>query len=102
MENGILDWLVEQKKKGVIRNLGFSFHGDVKVFDMAMKWHDEGRYHFDFAQIQMNYVDWLHAKEQNSRNVNAEYLYTELNKRGIPAVIMEPSSKSCHRSFQEP
>lgn len=90
MENGILDWLVEQKKKGVIRNLGFSYHGDVQVFDMLMKWHDEGRYHFDFAQIQMNYVDWLHAKEQNARNVNAEYLYTELNKRGIPAVIMEP------------
>lgn len=90
MENGLLDWLVEQKQKGAIRNLGFSFHGDVSVFDTMMKWHDEGRYHWDFVQIQMNYVDWLHGSEQNKRNINAEYLYNELNNRGIPAVIMEP------------
>ncbi|MDE7357642.1 MAG: 4Fe-4S dicluster domain-containing protein, partial [Bacteroidales bacterium] len=31
-----------------------------------------------------------HAKEINPRNTNAEYLYGELEKRGIPAVIMEP------------
>lgn len=42
---------------------------------------------WDFVQIQMNYVDWRHA---SGRNVNAEYLYGELAKRGIPAVIMEP------------
>ncbi|MBP5715556.1 MAG: aldo/keto reductase, partial [Bacteroidales bacterium] len=90
MNNGILDWLVEQKEKGIIRNLGFSFHGDVTVFDTMLKWMDEGKYHWDFVQIQMNYVDWKHAKEQNSRNVNAEYLYGELEKRGIPAIIMEP------------
>ena len=90
MNNGILDWLVEQKEKGLIRNLGFSFHGDVTVFDTMLKWMDEGKYHWDFVQIQMNYVDWKHAKEQNSRNVNAEYLYGELEKRGIPAIIMEP------------
>ena len=40
-----------------------------------------------FVQIQMNYVDWKHA---GGRNVNADYLYGELEKRGIPAVIMEP------------
>ena len=47
MDNGILDWLVEQKEKGRIRNLGFSYHGDVNIFDMLLKWHDEGRYHWD-------------------------------------------------------
>ena len=90
MDNGILDWLVEQKEKGRIRNLGFSYHGDVKIFDMLLKWHDEGRYHWDFVQIQMNYVDWNYAKRINSRNTNASYLYEELHRRGIPAVIMEP------------
>ena len=55
-----------------------------------LKWHDEGRVRWDFVQIQMNYVDWLHAKEINALNTNGEYLYTELEKRGIPAVIMEP------------
>lgn len=49
--------------------------------------HDSGEARWDFVQIQMNYVDWKHASD---RNVNAEYLYGELEKRGIPAVIMEP------------
>jgi hypothetical protein len=90
MDNGILDWLVEQKQLGRIRNLGFSYHGDVEIFDMLLRWHDEGRYHWDFVQIQMNYVDWHYADETNSRNTDASYLYNELNRRGIPVVIMEP------------
>ena len=90
MENGILDWLVEQKEKGVIRNLGFSYHGDIRIFDMLLQWHDEGKYHWDFVQIQLNYLDWNYAKRNNPRNTNASYLYNELAKRGIPGVIMEP------------
>jgi hypothetical protein len=90
MDNGILDWLVEQKEAGRIRNLGFSFHGDPKLFDTMLQWHDEGRYHWDFVQIQMNYVDWNYAHRIEPENVNASYLYNELHKRGIPGVIMEP------------
>ena len=90
MDNGLLDWLVEQKEAGKIRNLGFSYHGDIAVFDNLLAWHDEGDYHWDFVQIELNYLDWKHAKEINERNTNAEYLYAELQKRGIPAVIMEP------------
>ncbi|MBR5038945.1 MAG: aldo/keto reductase [Prevotella sp.] len=90
MDNGVLDWLVEQKKKGRIHNLGFSYHGDVEIFDMLLRWHDEGRYHWDFAQIELNYLDWDWADEINDRNTDASYLYAELEKRGIPAVIMEP------------
>jgi predicted aldo/keto reductase-like oxidoreductase len=82
--NGLLDFLLKEKKSGRIRNLGWSFHGDVKVFDhllaMDVQW--------DFCQIQLNYQDWRHAAAE--RNVNAEYLYGELVKRDIPAVIMEP------------
>ncbi|MCD8289073.1 MAG: aldo/keto reductase [Prevotella sp.] len=90
IDNGLLDWLVEQKAKGVIRNLGFSYHGDVRIFDMLLKWHDEGRYHWDFVQIELNYLDWDYAHEINAANTNASYLYAELEKRNIPAVIMEP------------
>ena len=90
MDNGILDWLVEQKQHGRIRNLGFSYHGDIRVFDMLLRWHDEGRYHWDFVQIELNYLDWNYAKQINPRNTNASYLYAELERRGIPAVIMEP------------
>ena len=90
MDNGILDWLVEQKRKGRIRNLGFSYHGDIKIFDMLLRWHDEGKKHGDFVQIELNYLDWNYADEINQRNTDAVYLYGELEKRGIPAVIMEP------------
>lgn len=88
IDNGVLDYLLKEREAGRIRNLGFSYHGDVKVFDYLLENHD--KYKWDFVQIQLNYVDWEHAKETNPRNTNAEYLYTELAKREIPAVIMEP------------
>ena len=88
VNNGILDFLLKEREAGRIRNLGFSYHGDIKVFDYLLSKHDE--YKWDFVQIQMNYLDWRHAKEINPRNTNAEYLYGELVKRDIPVVIMEP------------
>ena len=88
INNGILDYLMEQRDKGVIRNLGFSYHGDIAVFDHLLANHD--KYKWDFVQIELNYLDWKHAKEIQEENTNAEYLYAELDKRGIPAVIMEP------------
>lgn len=88
VDNGAIDWLVEERKAGRIRNLGFSFHGDVKTWDWMMENH--AKYHWDFAQIQLNYVDWNHAKEVNALNENAAKLYADLDERAIPAVVMEP------------
>ena len=90
VDNGIIPWLMEQKAKGRIRNIGWSFHGDKAAVDWLLDRHDAGEYTWDFAQIQMNYVDWRHAKQVNDRNLDAEYLYGELDKRGIPIVVMEP------------
>lgn len=86
INNGLLDFLLEEREAGHIRNLGFSFHGRKEVFDRFMALHE--KYHWDFVQIEMNYVDWKHAKVPE--NVNADYLYDELTKRNIPATIMEP------------
>ena len=88
--NGMIDWLFEQKKAGRIRRLGWSYHGDPKTVEWLLKAHDEGRYPWDFALIQMNYIDWRHAKQVNDRNLDAEYLYNELTKRGIRVAVMEP------------
>ncbi len=88
INNGILDFLLEEREAGRIRNLGFSYHGDIKVFDYLLSRHDE--YKWDFVQIQLNYMDWKYAKETNPINTNAEYLYQELHKKNIPAIIMEP------------
>ncbi len=88
IDNGVLDFLLQEREAGRIRNLGFSYHGDVAVFDHLLSQHD--KYRWDFVQIQLNYMDWRHAKEINKRNTDAEYLYGELAKRDIPAIIMEP------------
>ncbi len=88
VDNGLMDFLLEERKAGRIRNLGFSFHGYKQVFDEVLAMHD--KYHWDFVQIELNYLDWNFANEINDRNVDASYLYAELQKKGIPAVIMEP------------
>ncbi len=85
IDNGILDFLLAEREAGRIRHLGFSFHGNVEVFDYLLAHHET--YKWDFVQIQMNYLDWRNA---SGRNVQAEYLYNELDRRGIPVVIMEP------------
>lgn len=90
IDNGILDYLKQQKAKGRIRNLGFSYHGDCAIFDRLLKMMDNNEVHWDFVQIQLNYIDWNHAHEINESNTNASYLYEELKRRNIPAVIMEP------------
>ncbi|MBQ9253824.1 MAG: aldo/keto reductase [Bacteroidales bacterium] len=90
-DNGMMEFLVKEREAGRIRNLGFSYHGDVKVFDYFLSQHS--KYHWDFVQIQMNYVDWRHASMKGSREEadgDAEYLYNRLTKLNIPVVIMEP------------
>ena len=88
VDNGIMDFLLEERKAGRIRNLGFSFHGRKEVFDKILAMHSQ--YHWDFIQIELNYLDWHFANEISKENVDACYLYAEVHKRGIPSVIMEP------------
>ncbi len=90
LDNGMLDFLLKEREAGRIRHLGFSYHGDVSVFDYLLDHNNE--YHWDFVQIQMNYLDWRHARGGRRRggDADAEYLYDRLDKEGIQAVIMEP------------
>ena len=69
--------LKRKQKEGKIRNFGFSFHDRPEFLaDFVDK------YEFDFAQIQLNYLDW----EQQE----AKKCYEVLTKRGIPVIVMEP------------
>lgn len=88
IDNGVLDFLIEERKAGRIKNLGFSFHGDIRIFDYLLSRHPQILW--DFVLIQLNYVDWNHAKDTNPYNTNSEYLYNELDKREIPIFVMEP------------
>ncbi|MDR0368464.1 MAG: aldo/keto reductase [Bacteroidales bacterium] len=83
VKNGLLNFLLKEREAGRIRNLGWSFHGVIEGFDYVLNLGEK----WDFCMIQLNYQDWKYA---TGRNVNAEYLYGELVKRDIPAIIMEP------------
>ena len=73
----IYEFLKERQKEGKIRKLGFSFHDEPEVLKTIAEAHE-----WDFAQIQLNYLDWTlyRSKEQ----------YEILTERGIPVVVMEP------------
>ncbi|MBP5338671.1 MAG: aldo/keto reductase [Prevotella sp.] len=90
LDNGILEFLLKEREAGRIKHLGFSYHGDVRDFDWLLDHNDE--YHWDFVQIQMNFLDWRHASLRQGRrhDADAEYLYGKLDKLGIQCVIMEP------------
>ena len=90
LDNGILDFLLKEREAGRIKHLGFSYHGDVRDFDWLLDRQEE--YHWDFCQIQMNFLDWRHASLRGGRRVDAdaEYLYGKCEKQGVQCVIMEP------------
>lgn len=76
---GILDYLLEQKKNGRIRHLGFSCHGEK---DVLKRFLDAYGKHMEFCQIQLNYLDWefQHGREKVEL----------LNEWKIPVWVMEP------------
>ena len=74
---GIRDWNEEKKKSGVIRNIGFSYHGNSENFRALLDAYD-----WDFCQIQYNYLD-EHAQAGRE---GLEYA----GEKGIPVIIMEP------------
>ena len=90
LDNGLLDFLLKEREAGRIKHLGFSYHGDVRPFDWLLDRQDQ--YHWDFVQIQMNFLDWRHASMRGGRRVDAdaEYLYNKCEKAGVQCVIMEP------------
>ena len=102
MDNGLLEFLLKEREAGRIRHLGFSYHGDVSVFDYLLDHQDE--YHWDFVQIQMNYLDWRHASLNKSgwkKDADAEYLYDKLQKTGVQTVVMEPLRGGALASLNE-
>jgi predicted aldo/keto reductase-like oxidoreductase len=76
----IWDFVQEQKKNGLIRHVGFSFHDKAKVLDGILTDHPE----VEFVQLQINYVDW------ESNSVESRKCYEVACKHKKPIIIMEP------------
>ena len=67
---GILDYLLEQKKNGRIRHLGFSAHGS---YDVMKRFLDAYGAHMEFCQIQLNYIDWSFQDAKRKVELLGEY-----------------------------
>ena len=76
---GIVDYLLEQRRLGRIRYLGFSSHGQM---DNLRAFLDLYGKEMAFCQIQLNYLDWTFQK--------AKEKYELLTSLGIPVWVMEP------------
>ncbi len=79
-EYGIWDFVKEQKKKGLIRHWGFSFHASHKLLDELLTEHPDT----EFVQLQLNYADW------ESPFVESRECYEIARKHNKPIIVMEP------------
>ncbi|MGM9974193.1 MAG: aldo/keto reductase, partial [Clostridiaceae bacterium] len=77
---GIWNFLQEQKEKGLIKHLGFSFHDKAEVLEKILSKHPE----MEFVQLQINYADW------DSPQVESRKCYEVARKHNKPIIIMEP------------
>ncbi|MDR2634145.1 MAG: aldo/keto reductase [Treponema sp.] len=73
---GIASWIQEQKRKGTIKRIGFSFHGSQQEF---LKLIDA--YPWEFCQIQYNYSD---------ENFQAGKLGLQKAAEKMAVMVMEP------------
>ncbi|MCR5813108.1 MAG: aldo/keto reductase [Desulfovibrio sp.] len=92
-KGGVLDYLLEERKQGRIRNLGWSFHGDKAMLEYVLRRDVD----WDFAMIQVNYHDLLHKlvpSPYTKRNVPepapSKWMLDKVVASGLPFVIMEP------------
>lgn len=76
---GIFSYLMEQKRAGRVRHLGFSAHGGYEVMKRFLEAYGS---HMEFCQIQLNYLDWSFQ--------DARAKVELLNEHHIPVWVMEP------------
>lgn len=86
---GIFEYLLEQKKNGRIKHLGFSAHGSAQVISRFLEAYGKD---MEFCQLQLNYMDWHFQDAQKKVEL--------LRAHGIPVWVMEPlrGGKLAHAS----
>ncbi len=73
----MVEELNKLKEEGLIKYFGFSFHGTPEILKEVVK-----DYKWDFAQLQVNYLDWDVVKAHEQYNI--------VQALGIPVTVMEP------------
>lgn len=76
---GIFEYLMEQKKNGRIKHLGFSTHGTLETMERFLKAYGKD---MEFCQIQINWLDYHFQNAKKKVEMLREY--------NIPVWVMEP------------
>ena len=79
-EYHLWDFVREQKAKGLLKHIGFSYHAGPDLLDKLLTDHPE----MDFIQLQLNYADW------DNPGIAARANYEVARAHGVPIVVMEP------------
>lgn len=91
-EWGIWEYLIEKKKQGLIRHLGFSIHDTADALEDVLQKHPET----EFVQLQINYVDW------EDEQIQSRKCYEIARKYNKPIIIMEPVKGGSLANFPSP
>lgn len=75
----IAKYLIEQKKNGRIKHLGFSTHGSIDTIKRFLEAYGDD---IEFCQIQLNWLDW---KLQDAKST-----FELLKEYKLPVWVMEP------------
>ncbi len=76
---GIYEYLMEQKRAGRIKHLGFSTHGSLHTMKRFLEAYGKD---MEFCQLQINWLDWDFQ--------NAKAKVELVGSYGIPVWVMEP------------
>lgn len=73
-------FVLQKKKEGKIKHIGFSFHDTADLLEEVLKAHPE----VEFVQLQINYIDW------DNPSIQSRKCYEVALKYNLPVVVMEP------------
>ena len=74
------DWALEQKERGLLRHVGFSFHSSPEELEAVLGAHPEA----EFVQLQINWADW------DDPVVRSRECWETARRHGKPVIVMEP------------
>ena len=81
----VYEQLLQKKKEGKIKYLGFSIHDTPELLEEVIS-----TYKWDFVQLPINLIDWEKTDSSGWYGVNAKKQYEIATKAGLPVVVMNP------------
>jgi len=76
----VFDWILDKKKQGLVKHVGFSFHDTPELLDKVLTDHPE----MEFVQLQINYLDWEDPR------IQSRACYETAVRHNKPVIVMEP------------